>query len=44
MVHDSNNLMWLTRVCHQILYLIGDGSHEDYWNKVINVSVSAIAL
>ena len=26
------------------LYLIGDSSHEDYWNKVINVFVSALDL
>ena len=26
------------------LYLIGDGSHRDYWNKVIKVFVLALAL
>ena len=26
------------------LYLIGDGSHEDYWNKEIKVFVSELAL
>ena len=40
---DSNNFMWLTRVCHRYFYLIVDGSHEDYWNKIINVFVSALA-
>ena len=37
--------MWFTRVCHQAPLLKGDGSHEDYLNKVINILyILAVAL
>ena len=39
-VSDYNNLIWLHMFVTKHLYLIGDVSLEDYWNKV----VSALAL
>ena len=41
---DSNNLMWLTHVYHQMPLLIGDHSNKDYWDKGNKVFVFALAL